>query len=297
MWGIEAQTRMRGSRVLVVNLTSVGCEIVKNLMLGGIGAITVIDSFKVLDQDLNANFFIDKTQVGQPKVLAAEARIRDLNPRVNLTVSTDNWQEKPKDFFLSYNLVVATGLDKTQLTRLNAITRKLKIPFYATGTHGLYGYIFVDLIEHESSVKYEKYPTPKKVGPLSPTSDIVSISEVVENDVELQNCIVKTKFVPLSDIFTNNEKLKFYFPTPRKLKKISPVLPILLALLEIPSQIGKPIEDVAIDAKELSSKVAEVVSRLELPEEIIRPDLVGRLAQQAFCEFQPGASAEQLCGP
>ncbi|KAG7842893.1 hypothetical protein KL939_004761 [Ogataea angusta] len=288
---------MRGSRVLVVNLTSVGCEIVKNLMLGGIGAITVIDSFKVLDQDLNANFFIDKTQVGQPKVLAAEARIRDLNPRVNLTVSTDNWQEKPKDFFLSYNLVVATGLDKTQLTRLNAITRKLKIPFYATGTHGLYGYIFVDLIEHESSVKYEKYPTPKKVGPLSPTSDIVSISEVVENDVELQNCIVKTKFVPLSDIFTNNEKLKFYFPTPRKLKKISPVLPILLALLEIPSQIGKPIEDVAIDAKELSSKVAEVVSRLELPEEIIRPDLVGRLAQQAFCEFQPGASAEQLCGP
>ncbi|KAG7816007.1 hypothetical protein KL928_004973 [Ogataea angusta] len=275
---------MRGSRVLVVNLTSVGCEIVKNLMLGGIGAITVIDSFKVLHQDLNANFFIDKTQVGQPKVLAAEARIRDLNPRVNLTVSTDNWQEKPEDFFLSYNLVVATGLDKTQLTRLNAITRKLKIPFYATGTHGLYGYIFVDLIEHESSVKYEKYPTPKKVGPLSPTSDIVSISEVVENDVELQNCIVKTKFVPLSDIFTNNEKLKFYFPTPRKLKKISPVLPILLALLEIPSQIGKPIEDVAIDAKELSLKVAEVVSRLELPEEIIRPELCRRISSTCWDE-------------
>ncbi|KAG7692870.1 hypothetical protein KL915_004326 [Ogataea haglerorum] len=284
---------MRGSRVLVVNLTSVGCEVVKNLVLGGIGAITVIDSFKVLDQDLNANFFIDKTQVGQPKVLAAEARIRDLNPRVNLNVSTDDWQEKPEDFFLSYNLVVATGLDRTQLTRLNAITRKLKIPFYATGTHGLYGYIFVDLIEHESSVKYEKNPTPKKVGPLSPTSEIVSITEIVENDVELQNCIVKTKFVPLSDIFINsNDKLKYYFPTPRKLKKISPVLPILLALLEIPSQIGRPIEDVAIDAKELGSKVAEVASRLKLPEETVRPELVEKLAQQAFCEFQPGAPAQ-----
>ncbi|KAG7821516.1 hypothetical protein KL919_004949 [Ogataea angusta] len=286
---------MRGSRVLVVNLTSVGCEIVKNLMLGGIGAITVIDSFKVLDQDLNANFFIDKTQVGQPKVLAAEARIRDLNPRVNLTVSTDNWQEKPEDFFLSYNLVVATGLDKTQLTRLNAITRKLKIPFYATGTHGLYGYIFVDLIEHESSVKYEKYPTPKKVGPLNPTSDIVSISEVVENDVELQNCIVKTKFVPLSDIFTNNEKLKFYFPTPRKLKKISPVLPILLALLEIPSQIGKPIEDVAIDAKELSSKAGPAgVLRVPARQRDRRWRSVAGSHQHAGTK---GASAEQLCGP
>ncbi|KAH3666967.1 hypothetical protein OGAPHI_003417 [Ogataea philodendri] len=285
---MEAQTRMRGSRVLVVNLTSVGGEVVKNLMLGGIGAITVIDSTKVLDQDLNVNFFFDKTQVSEYKVVAAESRIRELNPRVNLSISTDDWESKDTDYFASFNLIVATGLDKDQLSKFNTITRDLNIPFYAAGSHGLYGYIFVDLIEHESSVKYERNPVPKKLGVLNPVAEIVRITDTVENDVEIQNCIVKTKFNPFSSILVNTtNKFAPYFPTPRKLRKITPVLPILLALFEYAAVLGKPIEEVHIEPSDLQAKVVRVIADLQLPKEILDTNLVKKLANQAFCEFQP----------
>ena len=42
LWGLEAQNHMRQAHVAVVSFTGVAEEIVKNIVLAGIGALTIV---------------------------------------------------------------------------------------------------------------------------------------------------------------------------------------------------------------------------------------------------------------
>ena len=44
LWGLEAQNRLRSSKILLFGLKPLGAEICKNLVLAGIGEISVCDS-------------------------------------------------------------------------------------------------------------------------------------------------------------------------------------------------------------------------------------------------------------
>ncbi|OWB80967.1 hypothetical protein B5S32_g5300 [[Candida] boidinii] len=294
LWGVEAQRRMRNARVLIINLTSVAVEITKNLMLGGIGSLSIIDNSVVFPQDLNCNFFIDSQSIGLKKLDASKTRIQDLNLRVELKTFIEDWEIKDKNWFNSFDLVIATGLDKLQLIKLNNITRDLKLPLYSTSTHGLYGYIFVDLIEHESTVKKSKGNISRKIGNINSVSEIVRIdSYSTENDQEMESFIVLNKFRKFEDILQNSNEtttnlLKEFYPSVKKLKKINGCLPILLSLLEFKSMINIDINQVKINENELKLKSQEICDKLGLDSNILITDeLINEIARQAFTEFQP----------
>lgn len=46
LWGLDAQKRLRASKVCSIGLGSLGAEIVKNLVLAGIGEMTLVDNHK-----------------------------------------------------------------------------------------------------------------------------------------------------------------------------------------------------------------------------------------------------------
>ncbi|OUM55105.1 hypothetical protein BVG19_g4587 [[Candida] boidinii] len=295
LWGVEAQRRMRNARVLIINLTSVAVEISKNLMLGGIGSLSIIDNSVVLPQDLNCNFFIDSQSIGLNKLDASKTRIQDLNLRVDLKTFIEDWESKDKNWFDSFDLVIATGLDKLQLIKLNNITRDLRLPLYSTSTHGLYGYIFVDLIEHESTVKKSKGNIPRKIGPINSVSEIVKVdSYSTENDQEMESFIVLNKYRKIEDIFQDSNEssssnlLKEFYPSVKKLKKINGCLPILLSLLEFKSMLNIDINEVNINSNELKLKSQEICDKLGLDSKILITDeLINEISRQAFTEFQP----------
>ena len=43
LWGLEAQKRLRQAKVLVAGLGGLGSEVVKNVVLAGVKAITLLD--------------------------------------------------------------------------------------------------------------------------------------------------------------------------------------------------------------------------------------------------------------
>ena len=51
LWGVDAQRRMRGSRVLLAGFRSLNAELCKNLVLAGIG-VTIQDDGVVSQPDL-----------------------------------------------------------------------------------------------------------------------------------------------------------------------------------------------------------------------------------------------------
>lgn len=65
LWGVEAQNRMRNSSVLLYTFRGVAAEIAKNVVLAGVGNVTLLDGQEVAEEDLGANFFLREDEVGK----------------------------------------------------------------------------------------------------------------------------------------------------------------------------------------------------------------------------------------
>jgi len=65
LWGIEAQNRMRKANILLINVKALGNEIAKNLVLAGIGSLTVLDPGLVTEADVATQFFVTEEDIGK----------------------------------------------------------------------------------------------------------------------------------------------------------------------------------------------------------------------------------------
>jgi ubiquitin-like 1-activating enzyme E1 A len=65
LWGIEAQNRMRKAKVLLITIKALGNEVAKNLVLAGIGSLTVVDDAVLTASDVESQFLVTKENVGQ----------------------------------------------------------------------------------------------------------------------------------------------------------------------------------------------------------------------------------------
>lgn len=68
---------------------------------------------------------------------------------VEITADTESVDKKDASFFKQFNVVVATGLSKTQLETVNNHCRTGNAKFFAGDVWGMTGYSFADLQEHE----------------------------------------------------------------------------------------------------------------------------------------------------
>lgn len=287
LWGMEAQTNLRNSKILLINLTGVGVEIVKNLVLGGVGSLTLMDCSKVSEQELNSNFFIDKSQVGMLKVDASKDRIEDMNPRVQFQTDSRNWEDLKESEFSQFQLIVCTGFNSEQLSKLNKITRNLNIPLIACSVHGMYGFIFNDLIKCESWIKQERLDS-RKVGDINDVSKILALEDITENDIKLQKVLVENSYRSWDEL--SGKYLHKQYPTERRQKRrIIGALISLLALLELPEvYLHKDIEDVIIKEDEMKNYIRKVLNKLELPDSIQMEDMdLKKFIRNAYCEYQP----------
>src|SRR5208282_3078710 len=65
LWGIEAQNRMRKANVLLITMNALGNEIAKNLVLAGIGSLTVMDPDVVTEADVASQFLVMEEHIGK----------------------------------------------------------------------------------------------------------------------------------------------------------------------------------------------------------------------------------------
>jgi ubiquitin-like 1-activating enzyme E1 A len=56
---------MRNVSILLVTMRALANEVAKNLVLAGIGSLTVLDPDDVVEDDLGSQFFISDPHVGQ----------------------------------------------------------------------------------------------------------------------------------------------------------------------------------------------------------------------------------------
>lgn len=78
LWGIEAQNRMRKANILLITMKALGNEIAKNLVLAGIGSLTVLDSEMVTESDVASQFFVTEEDIGKNVLLACFRNCADM---------------------------------------------------------------------------------------------------------------------------------------------------------------------------------------------------------------------------
>ncbi len=82
--GIEGQKKLLAARVLCIGAGGLGCPIALYLAAAGVGTIGLVDVDVVSPSNLQRQILFGTANVGEPKVVAAAARLRDLNPDVRV---------------------------------------------------------------------------------------------------------------------------------------------------------------------------------------------------------------------
>ncbi|MCK2199527.1 ThiF family adenylyltransferase [Corynebacterium callunae] len=83
-FGIEQQERLHNAHVLMVGAGGLGCPALQSLAAAGIGTITIIDDDTVDLSNIHRQFLFGTTDIGQPKVEVAAARLRQLQPGITI---------------------------------------------------------------------------------------------------------------------------------------------------------------------------------------------------------------------
>ena len=149
LWGLDAQKRLRASRVLVAGLRGLGCEVAKNLVLAGVKSLRVLDDAALSAEDLESNFLCPVDRVGSNRAETAVDRLQQLNPMVEVTSDGGDVGAKPEEYFKDFDIVLVTCRPRDVLVRVNNLCHKNGVKFFAGDVHGFFGYSFMDLVEHE----------------------------------------------------------------------------------------------------------------------------------------------------
>lgn len=117
-----------------MNCGPTGSETLKNLVLGGVGSITVVDGSKVEIGDLGNNFMVDESRVGQSKAKTVCAFLQELNDAVKAKF-IEEYPEKLIDsnpaFFSQFTLVVATQVCSFCTFCYVVLFCTVELPFFA----------------------------------------------------------------------------------------------------------------------------------------------------------------------
>ncbi|KAJ6179073.1 hypothetical protein N7519_009534 [Penicillium mononematosum] len=242
LWGVHAQEKIRSANILLITVKALANEVAKNLVLAGIGSLTIIDHQDVTEEDLGAQFFVAEAQseqdvIGKNRAQVAGPQIHKMNTRVKLNIDTSDVKTKQPDFFAQFDITIATELDFLTNTTVNAACRLANRPFYAAGLHGFYGYVFADLISHDFVIERNKSNMPPATQE-TPTRSIIDITtkkeqnEANKKESKIIELVTKREvYSPL--ILANTSPLpEEYTRLPRRRKQVTPLLSCLRALWE-----------------------------------------------------------------
>ncbi|OCK85482.1 hypothetical protein K432DRAFT_400224 [Lepidopterella palustris CBS 459.81] len=287
LWGVQAQEKIRTANILLVSIKALANEVAKNLVLAGIGSLTIVDNEVVTEDDLCSQFFVSEADIGKNRAEAAVPQIQKLNPRVTVRALSQDIRLQGPEFYSPFDVVIATDLEFTTLSPINAAARLSNRPFYAAGAHGFYGYIFADLITHDYVIEREKSNVPTALRPESTTRSIISVATKKESGKTIEMVTKRELYSPL--LLANTSPLPpEYLLNRRRLKQVTPLLTCMRALWEYQKLSGATLPSHSHADLQLFTKLAtEKHSELQLPAETLKSEFLRSFLQNLGSELAP----------
>lgn len=155
LWGAEAQNNLRQAKILVIGITGLGSEIIKNVVLSGVNSMTLVDNRKlsqipedsgVLQSQMLLSFDQKKDCDSKSIAELSLPRCYELNPNVNTTAIPDiPFQEIENS---TYHIVICCDQDTVTELKISESCSKSNnnngVPFLAGATAGYFGQAIID---------------------------------------------------------------------------------------------------------------------------------------------------------
>ena len=110
-FGLEAQKKLKGAKVLVVGSGGLGSPLLLYLAAAGVGTIGIVDFDVVDDSNLQRQVLFGVENIGELKVEAAKKRLQQLNPYITIrTYNTQLTAGNALEIISQYD-VIADGTD------------------------------------------------------------------------------------------------------------------------------------------------------------------------------------------
>ncbi|CAL8381639.1 unnamed protein product [Boreogadus saida] len=166
VFGSKFQERLGKLKYFLVGAGAIGCELLKNFALMGLGAgegghITVTDMDSIERSNLNRQFLFRSQDIGKMKSSVAAEALREMNPSVNITAHQNRLDPEServydRSFFRGLDGVVA-ALDNVEArVHLDKLCVLHQRPMLEGGTLGTKGHTLV-VVPHLT----ESYGQPK----------------------------------------------------------------------------------------------------------------------------------------
>jgi len=163
LWGEHGQAAMEECSICLINGSATGTETLKNLVLPGIGAFTVVDGAVVSEADAGNNFFVDDSCIGMPRAECVTKLLQELNEHVSGSfVNEDISQvlEARPDYLDSFGLVIASQLAASELKQVASLCAERAVPLIIVHSYGFMGYIRLSLQEHQVVEAHADHQVP-----------------------------------------------------------------------------------------------------------------------------------------
>uniref|UniRef100_A0A7S2UZW6 Ubiquitin-like 1-activating enzyme E1A n=1 Tax=Fibrocapsa japonica TaxID=94617 RepID=A0A7S2UZW6_9STRA len=279
LWGLEAQQRMRSSRVLICGMGCLNAELCKNLVLAGVN-VCLQDHLPVEANDNAGNIFVSAEDNGKNRAEACVVRAKELNGLVNVDCETKPLEDLDDSFFTAFTVVCVSGASRKNMLRLDTICREAGTFFYAGTAFGYDGVLFCDLgprhhFEREGGPKTAPAaPAPAGGGGGSSSGAQAAPGEVASYP-SLQDAL-GTKW----SVLTHRRRGKVYMaPKP---------FVLLQVLEELEEQMGRPVKGMQEgDLNELVQISTRLLQDNEMPPDFLTEDDLRILCSVANTEISP----------
>lgn len=136
--------KLMGLKVLISGISGLGAEIAKNLILTGLGVVTIHDTEKVDWIDLSSHFYLTEADIGKNRAEASLSKLAELNPYVKVNLSTEPLTD---DYLNQFQVVVC--VDYTSEEKLLHVSEYCHahdpaIVFIKADIRGLFCSVFSD---------------------------------------------------------------------------------------------------------------------------------------------------------
>lgn len=188
LWASTGQRNLENSHICLINATSTGSEILKNLVLPGIGQFTIIDDGIVDQSSLQGNFFLNRKNLHQSKSEAITEKLIELNGDVkgialNKPITTFI---NDSSFWDQFNVVIVSDYVENLSKLIDTLWDK-QIPVLIVNTIGYYGSVNlianeITVIDTHDSQKLDELRIDKPWPQLQSYVDSINLDELDEID-------------------------------------------------------------------------------------------------------------------
>lgn len=217
--------------------------------------------------------------------------MRELNPRVTIKTEEREIIESDADIYGSFDIVIATDLAYSDLTRINDACRAAKRPFYATGSVGIHGYAFADLLSHDYVVQRDKSNIPTSIATESSTRSVVEVSIKTADGKSKEVVTKRERYSPLSQASTAPLPAE-YVANRRRLRGVTHLLPCLRALWRFQTDTGRshPNASDVTDIRSFTTLAMQQAQELHLPAETMSSERIRIFLTNVGSELAPTAA-------